>query len=212
MSTLLSTLPTRPSLRMTEPEFVAWSKDDVSAEWVDGEVVLKMPVDENHDELQALIRSVVELFVKRRSLGKVRGPEFTTRLTLPGKTVRRDPDVMFIANATLPKLRPTLLDGPPDVAFEVVAPETEFRDFHQKYTEYEDAGVREYWIVSPSSKQVYLFVRNDDTRKFERREADAGARYLSSVIEGLWFKSADLFAAERADAVTLLKAIDPTLI
>lgn len=202
----------RPSLRMTEEEFVEFGLEVETAEWVNGEVILKMPIDEAHDALQALMRQVVELFVKRRKLGRVYGPNFTTRLALAKKVVRRDPDVMFVSTASQARATRTVLDGPPELIVEIVSPESEFRDINEKYLEYEEAGVREYWIVNPASQQTHLFVYDDKTRSFARREPDAEGRLISSVIDGLWFDPRILFTAELPDAVELVNRIDPSIL
>ena len=212
MSTLDTSSTVRPSLRMSEAEYERWGLEHESCEWVDGEVILKMAVEENHDEIQAIIRGVMEHFVRRHKLGKVRGPEFTTRMKLAKKTVRRDPDVMFVATANVPRLLPTYLDGPADLVVEIVSAESEFRDFNEKYFEYQEAGVREYWIVNPLGKTMHLFVRDAGTSEFVRREANTDGRFCSVVIDGLWFHPDDLFAVERPDVVMLLRKIDPALI
>jgi Uma2 family endonuclease len=202
----------RPSLRMTEEEFVEFAKDNPNAEWDDGEVVLKMAIEEAHDVLQSLIRTVMEWFISPKRLGRVYGPQFTTRLNLKRKTVRRDPDVMFVAAESLSRASSTVLNGPPEIAVEIVSPDSEFRDFHQKFSEYEEAGVREYWIVNPISKQAHLFVRNEKTNEFDRREPDAEGRLQSAVLPGLWFRPADLFAETPPSAKRLLNQIDPGLL
>ncbi len=202
----------RPSLRMTEEEFLEFAKDNPNAEWDDGEVVLKMAIQEAHDALQRLISTVMEWFIAPKRLGRVYGPQFTTRLTLERKTVRRDPDVMFVASSSLSRATPTVLNGPPEIAVEIVSPESEFRDYHQKFSEYQEAGVREYWIVNPISKQALLFVMSDKTNEFERRELDADGRLRSSVLPGLWFRPADLFAETLPSAKKLLAQIDPALL
>jgi len=223
MSTIHSQLPYAPSLRMSESEFVEWTNNDASAEWVGatdqstgelttGEVILKMPVEGDHDEIQALIRQVIESLARRRKLGKVRGPEFTTRLTLKDKVVRRDPDVMFIGNDKLANLKSTVLEGPADLVVEVVSPDSETRDFQSKFNEYQEAGVLEYWIVSPAYRRAYLFVRNAASQKFEQREVTAEGFLESAVIPGLSFSLEDFFAEERPLAIDILKRIDPRLI
>ena len=212
MSTLDTSSTVRPSLRMSEAEYERWGLEHESCEWVDGEVILKMAVEENHDEIQRLIAIVIEQMARRRKLGKVRGPEFTTRMKLAKKTVRRDPDVMFVATANLPRLLPTYVDGPADLVVEIVSAESEFRDFNEKYFEYQEAGVREYWIVNPLGKTMHLFVRDAGTNEFVRREPNTDGRFCSVVIDGLWFHPDDLFAVERPDVVMLLRKIDPALI
>jgi len=197
---------------MSEAEYERWGLEHESCEWVDGEVILKMAVEENHDEIQRLIAIVIEQMARRRKLGKVRGPEFTTRMKLAKKTVRRDPDVMFVATANVPRLLPTYVDGPADLVVEIVSAESEFRDFNEKYFEYQEAGVREYWIVNPLGKTMHLFVRDAGTNEFVRREPNTDGRFCSVVIDGLWFHPDDLFAVERPDVVMLLRKIDPALI
>jgi Uma2 family endonuclease len=202
----------RPSLRMTEEEFVAFTTEDVNAEWDDGEVILKMAIEEAHDALQRLIVTVIEWFILPKQLGRVYGPQFTTRLVLKDKTVRRDPDVMFVSTASLARTTRTMLDGAPEITVEIVSPDSEFRDINQKFLEYQEAGVREYWIVNPISKQVHLFVLSEKSRLFERREPDVQGRLQSAVLAGLWFSPADLFADPRPSARKLLSQIDPALL
>ena len=203
--------PTRPSLRMSEEEYAKWGLIHEHCEWVNGEVILKMSASKDHDEIQSLIRGVVEHFVKRRRLGKVAGPSFTTRMKLIAKTVRRDPDVMFIAAANLDRLHKNHLEGAADLVVEVVSPESDFRDFNEKYREYEEGGVREYWIINPLGETAHVFTRNV-AGEFEACVAADDGRFHSSVIDGLWFHPADLFAADRPDVFTLIKQIDPTLL
>lgn len=195
---------------MSEEAYAIWAMDRKGVEWVDGEVVFKMASDEEQDGIQRLIAAVIETMVKRRKLGAVRGPNFTSRMTLAEKRVRRDPDVMFIPNDSLSRAHATYLEGPADLVVEVVSPESEFRDFNEKYGEYEEAGVKEYWIVNPLSQQIHLFVRNAASR-FERRDADPAGRFQSAVIAGLWFHPDDLFK-DRPDVVTMLRKIDPSLL
>src|SRR5437764_6142154 len=70
----------RPSLRMSEQEFLDWCDEDVKAEWVDGQVVVMAPASGEHVDLGGWLYMLLRLFVERRDLGKVRGPEFMIRL------------------------------------------------------------------------------------------------------------------------------------
>jgi Uma2 family endonuclease len=198
--------------RMTEAEYLRWADEDTFAEWVDGRVVPKGMVSGDEDELRAYIAAVIERFAKVRRLGKVRGPQFQMRLLMDSKVVRREPDVLFISAANAERAKPTVVQGSADLVVEIVSAESEFRDFNEKFREYERAGVREYWIVNPLSRQVHLFVRDEKTSHFQKREASADGRFHSSVIAGLWFHPDDLFDPTRRDAFALLKQIDPALL
>jgi Uma2 family endonuclease len=207
MSTLSTPPILRPSLRMTEDEFVRWAGEDTRAEWVDGEVYLCMGSNLDDDELIWWIRTVLTMFLQRHSRGgRVCGPNFTCRL--PQKPARRDPDVMYVAPDRMSLLHQTYFDGAPDLVVEVVSPDSQLRDWHEKFAEYQAAGVREYWIVSPGFKTADLFVRSPKTNDFERRDPDAAGRLQSSVVPGFWMHPDDLFAADRPDALSVVQKFE----
>jgi Uma2 family endonuclease len=206
-----------PSLQMTEEQFWAWAMDNGSVEWVQqsnnqvGEVIIKMAISGDHDEIQLFIRSVLDALMRRKRLGNTRGPEFSTRLKLTNKTVIRDPDVMVIGNDKLSQLKPTRLEGPPDVAVEIVSPDSETRDFIEKFAEYQEAGVQEYWIINPLSKQIHLYVLSSQGR-FEKVIADASGRFQSQFVPGFWLHPDDVFDENTRDPIALLRKIDPSLL
>ena len=47
--------------------------------------------------------------------------------------------------------------GAPDFVLEVVSPSTKRRDYFKKLMKYENAGVREYWILDPYKRQLVVF-------------------------------------------------------
>jgi len=185
---------------MSEEEFVDWADEDTHAEWVNGKVELKMPISDVHDDIQFWLRSLIQSFVDRRSLGKVRGPQFTIRL--PQKPSRRDPDLIFVSAGRLSLMGKTFMDGPADLAIEVVLPDSIARDYREKYFEYEAAGVREYWIVDPLSQTTTLHVL-DKNGKFEVIAAKEGKLH-SVVLNGFWLREADPFKNPLPDVQELL--------
>jgi Uma2 family endonuclease len=209
MSTLETINSMVPSLQMSEEEFVNWSGEDASAEWVDGKVIIKTPVDKEHDQIQFWIRQVVQLFVESRKQGQVFGPQFTARLTLKDRVVRRDPDLMFVSTAKLVHLTSTMLDGTPDFVVEIVSRESEVRDYRDKFDEYQEAGVMEYWIVNPMSQQIHQFVRNATTGRFEQIEAQPAGAVRCNSIAGLELSTADVFSANRPGVFEMIKRLMP---
>ncbi|GAB3639446.1 Uma2 family endonuclease [Spirosoma arcticum] len=51
--------------------------------------------------------------------------------------------------------------GAPDWIIEIISPRTAKNDFNEKYNLYEEAGVREYWIVQPKEKAVNVYTLED---------------------------------------------------
>jgi Uma2 family endonuclease len=167
-----------PERKLSEEEFLAWCNEDVKAEWVDGQVIMMSPANLRHVNLTAFLLSVMRIWVEDRDLGVVLGPEFMTRLS---PRSRRVPDLMFLAKERLQNLRPTHLEGPPDLAIEIVSPDSVVRDWREKYYDYQAAGVREYWVIDPANQCVDAYqLANGD---YQRLKHDQG-RIASTVIAG----------------------------
>ncbi len=57
---------------------------------------------------------------------------------------------------TVYQLRPTHIEGAPDLIIEVLSPATAHLDLWEKRYDYAQAGVQEYWIVDPESQRIEL--------------------------------------------------------
>lgn len=189
--------------KMTEAEFAAWLTDDVRAEWVNGEVVLMAPAALRHVRLTSWLNQVLGLYIQSKKLGELLGPEFTVRLQHTG-TSRRVPDLLFVSHANSIKLRTHYLDGAPDLAIEIVSPESSDRDWHDKFNEYEASGVLEYWIIDPSSESAKAFVRNHVGR-FEPVELDEQGILHCRTVPGYWLKPDWLWKEELPDPIQCLR-------
>jgi Uma2 family endonuclease len=159
-------VPVPPKSSMTEDEFVTWCfKDEVRAEWIDGEVIIMSPVSTEHARLVNWLLQVVSIFVEQRELGTVLGPELFVRFA--PKKRRYLPDLFFVAAPRTDLFRKAHFEGAPDMIMEVVSPDSVARDWRDKYAAYESAGVREYWAIDPMSERAEAYVLSD-AGKYER--------------------------------------------
>ena len=173
--------------RMTESEFVAWSGgfEHVRAEWVDGEVVVMSPANIWHSDLADFLKTVLRIFTEERNLGRVFGEEYFVRFEGGGRLQRRLPDVLFVSRDREHLFTRTYLDGPPDLAVEVVSPDSVDRDRREKFAAYESGGVREYWIIDPEAKTLEAY-RLDGGRFARVLEADG--RVASAALPGFFLR------------------------
>lgn len=198
-------------LRMTEEEFVAWCDEDTRAEWVDGEVVMMSPMNDPHSDVVVWLGSLLQVFVEQNDLGVVR-PEMQTRL--PKLRRRRVPDLWFVAKDRVGLIRRTHLEGPPDLAVEIVSPDSEARDWREKYLEYEAAGVREYWVIDPASShmEAYSLVAEESqaaeppAEHYRRLPEDHGV-ITSSVLPGFRLRVAWLWPETRVKVLEALSEL-----
>lgn len=190
--------PSAP-LRMTEPEYEAWAfAQEFETEWVDGEVIMMSPISSEHDDLQRWLVALLDVFAKRMKLGRAKGPQFQVRLPHPS---RREPDVLFISESRVGNLRRTHFIGAPDLAIEIISPESQSRDRREKYLEYESAGVREYWIVDPLSQRVEAYSLQDG--KYQLIPEREG-RIASAVVPGWYVKPQWLWQKDLPDVLEIL--------
>lgn len=79
-------------------------------------------------------------------------------------------------------------DGAPDLIVEIVSPNNYFHDYVRKMIKYQQAGVREYWIVDPRIERVSVAC-------FENTEKNAEYHYNdvipSYVLEGFEIRISD---------------------
>ena len=168
--------------RMTYEEFLAWADEDTLAEWVDGEVVMYSPASSRHQKIVGFLSAVIGMYVRQHELGVTMLAPF--QMKLPGSG--REPDLIFVAAQHVDRLRDTYLDGPADLAIEVLSPESVSRDRGEKFYEYARGGVPEYWLIDPGTQWVE-FYRLGGERYRLAFEGQVG-QYHSVALPGFWLR------------------------
>jgi Uma2 family endonuclease len=186
--------------RMSEAEFVEWCDDETWAEWVDGQVIVMSPVNYEHAKLTSFLIHLFRAFVDENDLGDIITEPFQIRF--PKLRRRRSPDLIFISKNRIPELNESHFDGAPDLVIEIVSWESQNRDRRDKFSEYQSAGVREYWIVDPVSKTVEAHVLKGRTFVQFGPKAEV---IRSKVLPGLYIRPSWLWRARFPSVSSLLK-------
>ena len=173
--------PAKP--KMTYEEFLAWADEDTLAEWVDGEVVMSSPASSRHQEIVGFLSTVIGMFVRQRELGVAMLAPFQMKLLDSG----REPDLIFVAARHVDRLRNTYLDGPADLAIEVLSPESVSRDRGEKVYEYARGGVPEYWLIDPLRKWTE-FYRLGALGLYEPIFSGREGIFHSEAVPGFWLR------------------------
>jgi Uma2 family endonuclease len=141
------------------------------------------PVSKEHSDVGLFLLKLVGAFVEARSLGEVLYEPFQMKTgpDLPG----RSPDILFVAKANLGRLHPTYLDGPGDLVVEIISPGSRAVDRGEKFYEYEQGGVPEYWLIDPQRQQAEFYQRGADGI-YRLAPVDDEGRYYSRALDGLW--------------------------
>jgi len=168
--------------KMSYEEFLQWADEDTLAEWVDGEIIMTSPASKRHQQIGMFLTEVLGTFVRLHRLGEVIQPPFQMKLKQSG----REPDLLFVAREHLERLKSTYLDGPADLVVEIISPESAGRDRGEKFYEYAQGGVPEYWLIDPE-REWAEFYRLEEGRYRPVFSGKEG-RYDACVLSGFWMR------------------------
>ncbi len=169
--------------KMTYEEFLEWADEDTLAEWVDGEVVMYSPASLKHQQIAGFLARVMGAYVESRGVGTVILAPFQMKLARSG----REPDLLFVSQEHLGRLKKTYLDGPADLVVEIISPESIGRDRGEKFWEYQEAGIPEYWLIDPNKRWAEFYALEMPERYRLVMEGEEGV-YHSRVLEGFWLR------------------------
>jgi Uma2 family endonuclease len=174
-----------PAGRMTYEEFLHWPGDNHHVEWVNEGIVFMSPVTKPHEIIRRFLYTLINLFAEARHLGQVYSEPFQMKTgpDLPG----RAPDVFFVANQNLNRVKRLNMEGPADLVVEIISPGSRATDRGDKFYEYEQGGVPEYWLLDPERRQAEFYLRGDDGI-YRLVPLGSDGVYRSQVLAGLWLK------------------------
>jgi len=194
-----------PKQKMSWEEFLAWLDEDIWAEWVDGEVLLMSPASNLHQDLVGFLSALMRIWAEAFNLGVVRTEPFLVKL--PEPLPARAPDIIFVAKENLHKLTTNYFDGAPDIVVEIISPDSRVRDRGEKFYEYEQAGVKEYWLIDPDRKQCEFYRRGEDGI-FRLVPTDEEGVFRSEVLKGFWLKVEWLWQEPLPSLMSVLRALE----
>ncbi|HZO27494.1 MAG TPA: Uma2 family endonuclease [Chloroflexota bacterium] len=170
-----------PPAPVSWEEFLAWAPDDWRVEWVAGEIIEMPPSNIDDLDTSSFLLAFLLLYIQRHGLGRVFHAGALVKLAQ--KPSGREPDLVFVRRENLDRIKPTWVDGPVDLAVEIVSPDSVTRDYRDKLAEYQAAGIPEYWIIDPRRSEARFYQLGDDGTYRLSIIGEDGI-YTSRVVEG----------------------------
>ena len=170
--------------------------EDERVELIDGVIYdMAAPTDKHQiigNEIYAKFRDYI-----RKNKGKcitITAP-LDVQLDCDNKTMVQ-PDVVIVCDRS--KFKEGRVFGAPDLVVEVLSESTKKKDITIKGAKYSAAGVREYWIVDPKKKRVYVY-------RYEEEEF-LPVMYTSEqkVPVGIWNDECEVDFAEIYEYISFL--------
>lgn len=183
-----STGSTNPAISsrayVTFEEYLERSSDTHVCEWVDGEIIEMPGASFEHQNIGGFLEKVLGFFVENNDLGIVLRSPFAMKLEEQRRG--REPDIIFVGKRKMDRVLPTYLDGPCDIAVEIISPESIARDRADKFVEYEAAGINEYWLIDPDRKIAEFYGLTSEGR-YRLLPTDDGT-FTSEVLPGFFLR------------------------
>ncbi len=140
--------------------------DDIRAELIDGELIFLESPSFVHQELIGELLFEIKLYIRANNGPcKILPSPLDVQLDCDNRTMLQ-PDISVICHRD--RIVKKGIYGAPDLCIEIVSPSSRKRDYEKKRMKYQNAGVREYWIVDPKTESVlcYFFEENNDPRSY----------------------------------------------
>ena len=172
-----STEPAVPEPPVSYEEFLEWADEDVRAEWIDGHIHVMSPASDQHQDVVEFLLALARLLVEHHGEGWVRSSLFQMKTDV--RPSGREPDLMYVREEHRDRITDTYLDGPADLVVEVISSESGTRDRGEKFYEYEEAGIPEYWLVDPEREELAVY-RLKEGRSPETTSSEWSGRYRTA--------------------------------
>ena len=136
-------------------DYLKWTFED-RLELIKGRIFQMTPAPASvHQRISWIISGEIYHYLKNKPCQAFTAP-FDVRLPRKGEQEDQkiftvvQPDICLICD--LSKIDARGCTGAPDIIIEILSPGNNQKELRNKYEVYEEAGVKEYWIISPQDK------------------------------------------------------------
>ena len=174
--------------RLTYQDYVNMEGDE-RYELLDGKLILIPSPNTAHQTVSIALGSRMHSFVKEHDLGQVFHAPFDVLFT---DTDVVQPDLLFVSNEREHIRTPANIQGAPDFIIEILSPSSSRRDWRDKRELYASHGVKEYWIVDPTNRIVWVLLLRDGVL-VEQGAYGEGDNVISTMLEGFSVSLDEIF-------------------
>ena len=163
--------------------------ENVRAELIDGQFYYMAAPSRVHQKiLMFLSKTIANYIDSKNGPCEVYPAPFAVKLFSEDDKNMVEPDISVICDPN--KLTDRGCTGAPDWIVEIVSPSNSSHDYIRKLNLYADAGVREYWIVNPDKKSIYVY--HLEETQFETTAYTLQDKIKVNIYDDLWIDFAEL--------------------
>lgn len=185
----------------TFDDFCALIREDQKADLINGVIYMASPENTDANKLVGWLFTLINLYARRKKLGEVFVSRVAFRLA---EKHGPEPDIAFVRSEHLHRVQRGGVEGPADLAVEIVSPDSVERDYYLKRELYEEYGIPEYWIVDEMDQSVTLLrLKQGKYREVRPKKGELS----STVLTGFWLRPEWLWQEPRPDEIETLQTI-----
>jgi Uma2 family endonuclease len=190
------------TMAYTFEDFCFLVREDQKADLIDGVIYMASPDNTEANKLSVWLVRLIGNFAEEKGLGEVFASRVAFRIDEGNAP---EPDIAFVSEAHRGRIRRGHVEGPPDLAIEIVSPESVDWDYGQKRNLYQRTGVAGYWIIDELQQAVTL-LRLTARGKYREVRPRKGELH-SEVLPGFWLRPEWLWQEPRPKTSQVLAQI-----
>jgi Uma2 family endonuclease len=184
-----------PSVAYTYADYLRWEFEE-RLELFKGKIFKLSAPNTKH---QVISRNICVGFVTLLKKTKCECFAAPFDVRLPVKNRKKDneittvvqPDICVICDPSIPDDRGCC--GAPDLVVEILSPGNSYKEIRLKFELYEEAGVKEYWIVNPIEENMVVFILDEKGRFTGTKMYTDGDTIYSTAVPGLNIHVPEIF-------------------
>ncbi len=176
----------------TYTDYLSW-KFEERVELLKGKIFKMAAPSSRHQSISSLLTSRFIYCLEDRPCQIFAAP-FDVRLPIPkGNKLHTvvQPDLCVICDDSKIDIRGAI--GAPDLVVEILSPNNSKTDLHDKFYLYQEAKIKEYWIVYPIEKLVILHSLNQEGKYYVAKSFSEDERLKSFLFQDLEFNLEKIF-------------------
>ena len=188
-----------PEGQYTYADYLLWRFKE-RVELIRGRLFKMTPApSREHQRVAGVVTGIFYVFFRKQPCQFYPAP-FDVRLPKKGQ-----PDILTVVQPDLCVIcDPKKLDdkgciGAPDLVVEILSPGNTHREMREKYEVYEEAGVKEYWLVNPLEKIVLIYVLNETGTFIGLQPLTEEQTLETRLFPGLKINLGELFEGPKPD-------------
>ncbi len=163
--------------------------ENVRADLIDGQIYYHAAPSRRHQRILGFLFNHISNHINSKGGPcEVYPAPFAVKLFAEDDKTIVEPDISIICDPN--KLTDRGCTGAPDWIIEIISPSTSSHDYIRKLNLYADSGVKEYWIVDPERKRIFVYFL--ENTKFEVETYTFQDKIRVNNYDDLWIDFKEL--------------------